>query len=277
MSKLTPADNASAVSPQDAPAKSSPRKIAANRRNARRSTGPRTSQGKRTVSCNARKHGLLVIALVVTTGNGKENQDQFDALLAGLRDCYQPVGLEEDFLVQNIAKSYWRSNRANRFERGELTQRSTSGDLRPRNEEEEEVKESLCSDEDLRHEMLQSSHQLRHLVKKVNEARKEVENSGRISGQTTKWLARYLGGNWDASSQPSLLRQLDEVIERLRQQKLLVEKVELENINRSLDCAAIPSLEAINRLSRYEGANVRQRERDMRMLRQLQSERKEKG
>ena len=37
-------------------------KIAANRRNARRSSGPRTAQGKLRVSRNALRHGLAVIA-----------------------------------------------------------------------------------------------------------------------------------------------------------------------------------------------------------------------
>ena len=38
----------------------SPRKLAANRANARRSTGPRTREGKRRSSRNALKHGLSV-------------------------------------------------------------------------------------------------------------------------------------------------------------------------------------------------------------------------
>src|SRR6478735_3100749 len=37
-------------------------KIAANRRNSRRSSGPRTAQGKLRVSRNALRHGLAVVA-----------------------------------------------------------------------------------------------------------------------------------------------------------------------------------------------------------------------
>src|SRR6516162_3149576 len=36
----------------------SQRQIEANRRNARKSTGPRSSQGKRRAACNALRHGL---------------------------------------------------------------------------------------------------------------------------------------------------------------------------------------------------------------------------
>lgn len=38
---------------------SSPRKIEANRRNAKKSTGPKTSEGKSISSWNSRRHGLL--------------------------------------------------------------------------------------------------------------------------------------------------------------------------------------------------------------------------
>ncbi|HEX2555441.1 MAG TPA: hypothetical protein VHL98_17210 [Microvirga sp.] len=43
----------------------SPRKIAANRQNAQRSTGPRTAAGKQLVSQNACRHGLATDAMAV--------------------------------------------------------------------------------------------------------------------------------------------------------------------------------------------------------------------
>jgi len=45
----------------------SPAKLAANRRNAQRSTGPRTHEGKRKVSQNASKHGLRSRDLALTS------------------------------------------------------------------------------------------------------------------------------------------------------------------------------------------------------------------
>ena len=41
-------------------------KLAANRRNARKSTGPRTPEGKARVAQNARKHGLTAQGAIVT-------------------------------------------------------------------------------------------------------------------------------------------------------------------------------------------------------------------
>ncbi len=52
----------------------SERKLQANRQNARLSTGPRTARGKRTVARNAIKHGLLAREVVITAGEGAENQ-----------------------------------------------------------------------------------------------------------------------------------------------------------------------------------------------------------
>src|SRR3989442_8198770 len=107
------------------------KKIEANRQNAHSSTGPKSLEGKKTVSRNARKHGLLAKDVVITIGEGRENQAEFDALLAAMRDCHRPVGAAEDLLVQEIAISYWRSGRALRSERGALTSRPAEVSERP--------------------------------------------------------------------------------------------------------------------------------------------------
>lgn len=97
----------------------SQRKIEANRRNGLRSTGPKTQRGKRTVSRNATRHGLLAREAVITKGQGAENQQEFAELLRGLLEDYQPVGIGEELLVQKIAVCHWRLARVLRFEMGE--------------------------------------------------------------------------------------------------------------------------------------------------------------
>jgi hypothetical protein len=73
---------------KDSPAQSSPaslarkrpaseRKIQANRRNALRSTGPKTERGKRTVARNAIKHGILAREVVITAGDARRVQKNF--------------------------------------------------------------------------------------------------------------------------------------------------------------------------------------------------------
>jgi len=98
----------------------SERKIEANRRNSLRSTGPRTARGKRTVARNALKHGLLAREVVITAGDGVESLEEFQTLLKGLWEEYEPVGIVEEYLVQTIATCLWRKARVIRAENGEI-------------------------------------------------------------------------------------------------------------------------------------------------------------
>ena len=101
----------------------SERKIQANRRNALRSTGPKTERGKRTVARNAIKHGLLAREVVITAGDGKESSEEFDTLVKQLCEDYEPVGVVEEWLVQTIANCWWRKARVLRAENGEIRKR----------------------------------------------------------------------------------------------------------------------------------------------------------
>ncbi len=101
----------------------SERKLVANRRNARRSTGPQTPAGKAAVRYNALKHGLLAREVVVTGGNQPEDPREFEALHAALIDDCQPVGFREEQLVGTMAVCYWRQRRARRFETAEIRRR----------------------------------------------------------------------------------------------------------------------------------------------------------
>jgi hypothetical protein len=98
----------------------SPRKLAANQQNARRSTGPRTPEGKARVRHNALKHGLLAKEVIVPLGDEREKRAVFDHLLDDLCQHYAPVGPIEAMLVDRIAVAYWRLRRATRAEVGEL-------------------------------------------------------------------------------------------------------------------------------------------------------------
>ncbi len=65
--------------------KLSPKKMEANRRNAQRSTGPRTPAGRRKVRWNAVIHGLLSGHVVLPLGEVQERPEEFAALVAHLR------------------------------------------------------------------------------------------------------------------------------------------------------------------------------------------------
>ena len=98
----------------------SEKQLFANRQNALKSTGPRTPEGKTASSRNALKHGLLAKEVVITDGEGAEDQQAFDTLLSDFVQQFQPVGPVEELLVEKITVSYWRMRRAHRYEVGLL-------------------------------------------------------------------------------------------------------------------------------------------------------------
>jgi hypothetical protein len=90
----------------------SPAKLKANRLNALKSSGPRTSVGKRNSSRNSLKQGLLSRDVVIGFGEGKEDPEEYEALLSDLRKDFQPEGRSEEVLVETIAACDWRYRRA---------------------------------------------------------------------------------------------------------------------------------------------------------------------
>jgi hypothetical protein len=92
----------------------SEKKAEANRRNALKSTGPKTPEGKAAVSLNALKHGLLSQEILLRG----EDQEALRELDECLRNELQPVGELENLLVDRIIAAYWRLRRVGRIEAG---------------------------------------------------------------------------------------------------------------------------------------------------------------
>jgi hypothetical protein len=98
----------SAVPPAPAQAEEapaiSPNRLAANRANARLSTGPRSEEGKRTSSLNAVKTALTGATVLLSTDDAANYQRH----IAAYEKELQPVGLEESELVQSLPGDYLR-------------------------------------------------------------------------------------------------------------------------------------------------------------------------
>lgn len=88
------------------------RRLAANRRNAARSTGPRTPAGKARVARNPIKHGFFVAQEKWTPGQHRD----FARTLAGLRNDFKPQTALEESCVRTIAQSYVRMAAMLRYE-----------------------------------------------------------------------------------------------------------------------------------------------------------------
>ena len=98
------------------------KQIAANRRNAQKSTGPRTPEGKARSSKNAITHGLCSRDIIIPG----ESRESFEALHQGFRDSFQPVDAFEESLVLQMAIAQWRSFRLVRGESALLWRRINS-------------------------------------------------------------------------------------------------------------------------------------------------------
>jgi hypothetical protein len=88
------------------------RQTAANRRNAKRSTGPKTPEGKARSSQNRMTHGLLSRQVLLR----EEEPDLFRQVWGALWEELRPVGELETYLAARIVSGIWRMNRIARIE-----------------------------------------------------------------------------------------------------------------------------------------------------------------
>ncbi|MCU0783182.1 MAG: hypothetical protein MUF81_03870 [Verrucomicrobia bacterium] len=96
------------------------KQLAANRRNAQKSTGPKTPAGKTVSRMNAMKHGLLARQVVVRGLKLRESSHEFKTLCRDYYEHLMPVGPLEEMLVGQIVTTQWRLRRARTAESGEI-------------------------------------------------------------------------------------------------------------------------------------------------------------
>src|SRR5688572_25538951 len=113
----------------------------ANRQNAKKSTGPRTREGKARSSRNALKHGFRATASALTP---LEDREAYESYTSSIIDSLRPATAMEQDLAQRIADLSWRLRRIPDAESALLT-RDTLCDLwsrcateRQREDEEEQ-------------------------------------------------------------------------------------------------------------------------------------------
>ncbi len=86
---------------------------AANRRNAQKSTGPRTPEGKAKTKLNALKHGLTAETIVLPF----ESAADYDELRQSVLDDLKPKGITQQILVERFVQRHWVAQRLARTEK----------------------------------------------------------------------------------------------------------------------------------------------------------------
>ncbi len=81
----------------------SKKQIIANRKNAQKSTGPKTVQGKAIVARNAQKHGLLSRHLLLPNESALQLEEFRTRLISQLA----PVGELESLMTDRIVAAAW--------------------------------------------------------------------------------------------------------------------------------------------------------------------------
>jgi hypothetical protein len=93
----------------------------ANRTNARRSTGPKTAEGKRKVSLNSLTHGFAGQTCVIPDHEKEAYAKHFQEFRAE----YKPKGPTEQFLVQSLAELSWSTQQMRAMATNMLTMLGT--------------------------------------------------------------------------------------------------------------------------------------------------------
>lgn len=88
------------------------KQIEANRRNALKSTGPTTTDGKERSRCNALRHGLTAETVIVPL----EDAEDYEAFEASVTASYEGETAVERELVLRLASVPWRLRRATGIE-----------------------------------------------------------------------------------------------------------------------------------------------------------------
>ncbi len=254
----------------------SAKKRRANRRNAKKSTGPRSAAAKRRSSQNAIKHGLLAHDVVVPSIAGREQQADFDALLADLHRALRPKNRIEQTLVERIAACDWRLRRVHRFEAGQMHKALESA---------EEVT-SLAHDARV---------QFDEGMREFAYEQATLELLGRTPDQLSPAELDQLDErvtvlakfhkllNADAAPEalkdrlraelPRLLREREAHMQRVRADLDAAERESAQRREKAALLASLPESEALTRIVRYENMLDRQLHRSLAELRRRQEKR----
>jgi len=115
-----------AAKPRPEPASKAPiseRKLAANRANAQRSTGPKTPEGKQRSKQNSYKAGIFARQLFFPTEAGQNEWDGYKEVAERIYAHYRPQGVMEELLVDKVVTEAVRFARLLWFEREEFARK----------------------------------------------------------------------------------------------------------------------------------------------------------
>jgi hypothetical protein len=290
-------------------AQSTPRKLAVNRRSARRPTGPKTLAGKQAARRNALKDGLFSRDAVIPEVDGVDAAARYEALRHALHEYYQPADIQAELDVDELAGAYLMLVRAMRCQRGEtlkpLAVAQRAREQRAACTWEHMDLVSLAMPENREH----TPEGLDGLLAVLAELRQDVLERGHFSEAARTRLVRHFSthaggfaatclslsqqaapasepvmGQPDqppdspsfAQCQDAILALLDEECDRLSEVKQAIEEAEQFEAEADRLSASLPAMAALDRILRcrthYERRIERLRDRLERRMAQQRGE-----
>ena len=268
------------------------KQLAANRRNALKSTGPRTQQGRDVSKMNALKHGILSRQVLVAGQYYQEDQGELETLHRRLLDDLQPEGPLEEMLVDQIVTAQWRLRRALLAESGEI---ALSVDKSQRRHDTSPVLQWMQwrALGDPVHAMQKSSVGSAILRDWMKELRATVEQNGRLMVEDVQKLNARIGvtpntltlsleelrlkQEAEPDTPQDSQRKLNEMLAFLDREIRILERtwercMDAEDFegNSRQDAAVLPSGKVLDKILRYETKLERQMYRAMAQLERVQ-------
>lgn len=259
--------------------KSSAAKVAANRQNSLKSTGPRTEQGKRNSKFNAVKHGLLAKDAVLAGPEAIDQRREFNKLLIDLCNELKPVGVVEMHVVEEYAICMLRSKRVVRFENAWI--RCNYWKVGEK-EEPEPIVHPKRTDE-----LYKTRKGLSILIGFLRPGLNELRKDGLLRPETRARIKEYFpvmvlwekfdddGGDGKSKTAQNSGERLANHIEReIELLEHICEEKALRQFDIEIGMGLIPPEEELQRLQRYETANDRKKDRLLERLYRLQEHRR---
>ncbi len=270
------------------------KQIEANRANAQKSTGPKSTNGKAVSKLNALKHGILSQEVLIGGLHAKESRHEFVKLHQRFQEELQPEGPLEEMLVDQIVTAHWRLRRALTAEAGEIAL-SVDGEQWKRESKSLKLTTlmwDLESDPTLA--MRNSAFGNQFMENQLHKVREAVERDGELT-EAALHEVKYHGEPYSLTEQLRKWRtEAQQNPEGLAPDELRVKQKErlLQKLNREINhvhwrrtqcedreeqeetarqaAALLPSVEVLEKIQRYETKLERQIFRAMAQLERLQ-------
>ncbi|HSY18981.1 MAG TPA: hypothetical protein VK815_11630 [Candidatus Acidoferrales bacterium] len=275
----------------------SEQKLAANRRNSLKSTGPKTLRGKAVVSRNALRYGVLADAMVVKGHAVKESARKYEELCQELHESLTPVGLLEEMLTGQIAAVTWRLRRVRKAESGEIALSVDEGQRRRSQLNPEMVRQAWKMSSDVVGTMEESVMGNETLIYWLEKVRTQVKLQGKLTEEAVKipgfgrpnsmsdrlekirlgLSKQHEGGDGPQNADKEKSHTLELIDDMVLEKNILREACEKrEQVEEAARQSAevLPKEETLGKIMRYESALERQLFRAMNQLERLQERRR---